>query len=161
MGENIKLVEFIDEKGVTIHELASRMGLSPRTIKRYLKELEEKGLVESRDGLYLLTPVGVKFKKALEVVKSRKEASPYIVTDPFSGNIVPLSFKNYRQLLAIIENELVDKKILDEHVRKYLIEWVKTSIGDEYLVYLLENNIVKNVDDLKEYLSMILKTIED
>ncbi|ADV65059.1 winged helix-turn-helix domain-containing protein [Desulfurococcus mucosus] len=161
MTTSLKLLSLMDENGVAIDKLSSETGLSTRTVKRYLRELEEKGLVEQRGELYALTAAGLKLKKSLQALRARREAPPYIVTDPSSGAQIPLSFRNYKQLLAIIDAGLADKSVLEEHMRKYLATWVKDSLGDEYLAYLLETGAIKNLDDLKNYLETILKALGD
>lgn len=160
MDRYLKLVELIDENGVTIGDLASKTGLSTSTLRRYLRELEAAGLVARRDDLYVTTEVGLKLKRSMQALRRTREAEPYIVTDPSSGVAVPLSFRSYEQLLAIIDGRLVDEKILMEHVRRYLPAWARNSLGDEYLAYLIESGAIKSLEDLKKYIKAVLEALE-
>jgi len=160
MPTGIRLVESIDEAGTTLEELSSRTGLSHSTLKRYLRELEKNGFIEKKDELFVLTNTGLLLKKTLQSLKSGRSPQPYIVTDPSSGQPLPLSFRNYRQLLAIIDYGLADKRVLEEHARKYLAKWARESLGDVYLAYMLENGLIKSLEDLRRYIEMILDALE-
>jgi len=160
MSTGIRLVESIDEAGTTFEELSSRTGLSHSTLRRYLRELERNGFIERKGELFVLTSTGLLLKKALQSLKSGRSPQPYIVTDPSTSQPLPLSFRNYRQLLAIIDYGLADRSVLEEHVRKYLAKWARESLGDEYLAYMLENGLIKSLEDLRRYIEMILDALE-
>jgi len=72
---------------------------------------------------------------------------------------VPLSFRDYRQLLAVIESGLAEPRILEEHMKKYLAKWVREALGDEYLAHMLERGQIKTLEDLKRYIEMILDAL--
>lgn len=145
------------DRKINIDNAAKLLNISTSTIKKYLNILVKDGYLDKREDGYYLTPLGEKLLNTIKSIKNGLQASsPYVLTDPNSGSPIPLIFKNYKQLLSIIENEFVDKNVLDYHFEKYMINWFKNSIGDEYLLELFNRGIVKNIDDLKNYLKQIM-----
>jgi len=159
MPSALRLLEHLGESGSTIVELSSKTGLSFSTLRRYLRELENSGLVEKRGELFAPTEKGLLLGKTLRNLRSGRAAQPYIVTDPSTGQPVPLSFRDYRQLLALIEGGLADSRILEEHMKKYMAKWVREALGDEYLAYMLESGQIRTLEDLKRYIEMILDVL--
>jgi len=159
MPSALRLLEHLGEAGSTIGELSSKTGLSPSTVRKYLRELENSELVEKRGELFAPTEKGLLLGKTLRNLRARRAAQPYIVTDPSTGQPVPLSFRDYRQLLAIIESGLVEARILEEHAKKYLAKWVREALGDEYLAHMLESGQIKTLEDLKKYIEMMLDVL--
>jgi len=159
MPSALRLLEYLGEGGSTIGELSSKTGLSPSTVRKYLRELEKSGLVERRGELFAPTEKGLLLGKTLRNLRSGRAAQPYIVTDPSTGQPVPLSFRDYRQLLAVIDSGLTDSRILEEHVKRYLSKWVREALGDEYLAHMLESGQIKTLEDLKKYIEMILNAL--
>jgi len=159
MPSALRLLEYLVEAGSTIGELSSRTGLSPSTVRKYLRELERGGLVERRGELFAPTEKGLLLGKTLHNLRSRRAAQPYIVTDPSTDQPIPLSFRDYRQLLAVIESGLAEPRILEEHMKRYLAKWIREALGDEYLAHMLESGQIKTLEDLKKYIEMILNAL--
>jgi len=159
MASALRLLEHLGESGSTIVELSSKTGLSLSTIRRYLRELEKSGLVEKRGELFAPTERGLLLRRTLQNLRSGRAAQPYIVTDPSTGHPVPLSFRDYRQLLALIEGGLAEPRILEEHMKRYLAKWVREALGDEYLAHMLERGQIKTLEDLKRYIEMVLNAL--
>jgi len=148
---------FTAENNTINPEIAARkLNIQVNTVKKYLKALMDEGLIEpSGPGLYRLTDKG---RMLLEsIIKSRKSGEKYIVTNPATGEPLPLTFSNYEQLLAIYKNNLAPVEVLEEHLRRgYLTAWVK-SIGDTYLAELLEKGVIRDSKNLVEYLEKIVE----
>ncbi len=153
------LFEADDQEILDTDKLVNSLGLSRSTIKRYLKELEKQGFLEKIDvNKYKLTENGLKLKQSLFRALEVKEVAPYIITDPASGQPLPLAVKNHEQLFVIIKYGLVDSKILDEHIRrKYLSKWLRDEIGDEYLASLIDYGRIDSSEKLLEYLEEIVR----
>ncbi|MFN3268838.1 MAG: winged helix-turn-helix domain-containing protein, partial [Zestosphaera sp.] len=75
------------EGEVTCHELSELVGLSRSTMRRYLRELLEEGLViEVSKGTYALTDKGRRVKESLKnILAEVSEDKAYVVTDPGTG----------------------------------------------------------------------------
>jgi len=68
---------------VDINEIASKLGVNSSTVRKYLKLLEKEGLVEKIEtNTYRLTPRGLNYIEFIKKLSIKKEAPPYVVTDP-------------------------------------------------------------------------------
>ncbi len=152
-----KLIMLADEKDVIDIENASQvLGVSPSTIRKYVQQLISEGIVEKTvDGKYVLTKLGVSIKKAVKMSTSKNIPS-YVITDVSTGQPIPLSFNSYEQLYAIITYQLAPRDVLEHHLRNYLSEWVRSSIGDEVLAEKISRGEIATIEDLKKYLEFIL-----
>lgn len=153
----ILLSSTIDKK-IDVENACKLTKVSVSTVKKYLSSLVKEGYLEKREDGYYLTTIGEKLLNVLKNIQIGFQAkSPYVITDPPSGSAIPLSFRNYKQLLSIIECEFIDRNIVEYHFEKYMIEWIKNSLGDEFLLDLINKGIVKNIDDLENYLKQIIE----
>ncbi|WP_440059536.1 winged helix-turn-helix domain-containing protein [Thermogladius sp. 4427co] len=159
----LRIIGLADENGfLDASRVQESLGLSSSSVRKYLRMLEKEGLVERVGGGFKLTEKGARLKKTLQLVKEKKVAEPYYVTEPETGRAIPLSFRDYRQLYAIIEYRLVDPEILEKHLRMgYIAQWARAALGDEYLAYLIERGEVKNLIDLKNYLKNMLSIVDE
>lgn len=142
------------EGEVRCDELSELVGLSRSTVRRYLRELLEEGLViEISKGTYALTDKGRRVKESLQrILREVGEEMAYVVTDPNTGALVPLKIKSLKQLYVVVKHGLVPEEVLREHLRRgYISEWVKNVLGDEELARKL------SVEDLSE----IVKVLEE
>uniref|UniRef100_A0A7C2FC65 DeoR family transcriptional regulator n=1 Tax=Thermosphaera aggregans TaxID=54254 RepID=A0A7C2FC65_9CREN len=152
-----KLIMLADEKDVIdIGDASQVLGVSPSTIRKYVQQLISEGIVEKTvDGKYVLTKLGVSIKKAVNMSTSKNIPS-YVITDVSTGQPIPLSFNSYEQLYAIITYQLAPRDVLEHHLRNYLSEWVRSSIGDEVLAEKISRGEIATIEDLKKYLEFIL-----
>ncbi len=159
-----KIILVSDEIGVIDPRTVSeKLGLSISTVKKYIKNLVNEGLIVYKDGVFKLTEKGEALKKSLLNLRKIMEqgTSPYVVTDPSSGAPIPLSIKNYEQLYIVIEYELAPRPLLEEHFRRgYIAKWIKEVLGDEYFIKLYDEGRIKTLDDLKNYIKSIIKLIK-
>ncbi|OYT40089.1 MAG: MarR family transcriptional regulator [Desulfurococcales archaeon ex4484_58] len=155
---------FYNDQGVLDPiKLSRQLGIHINTVKKYLRLLEREGFVKGTDyGDYRITDRGWRFIDSLKKVLTKKEKPPYILTDPSTGQPVPLSINNYEQLYIAVKHGLVSKEILDEHLRRgYLVEWFKNALGDEFLVEKIRRGEIKGIDDLVKYLEKIIDLSRD
>ncbi len=159
-----KIILASNEKGIMDPKaISEKLGLSISTVRKYIKNLVNEGLVIYRDGVFELTEKGEALKKSLLKLRNKVEQgiSPYLVTDPDTGVSIPLSIKNYEQLYVVIEYDLVPRNVLEEHFRRgYLAKWIKEVLGDEYFTKLYSEGKIKTLDDLKNYIKNIIKLIK-
>lgn len=148
-----------EDGAIDLARAKSSMGISQATLRKYITLLSREGLVEKRGGGVFLTPRGFKLLKTLKVVKEGGKAPPYVLTSPDTGLPIPLSFSTYKQLYAIIAEELAESRVVEYHLRNYMEGWLR-SLGDEYLLDLVKEGKVKSVEDLKNYLEKILSVAE-
>ncbi len=143
--------------------LANVLKINVNTVKKYLRILWEEGFVKPHGvGEYMVTEKGKKLINSINNIRGRRDAPSYILTDPSTGQAIPLSIKNYKQLYAVIKYGLVPYNILLEHIRRgYLIEWLRNSIGDQYLADLMERGKIKSIEDLLKYLDKVIDLIEE
>jgi len=141
-----------------------RLNVIPSTAKRYIRELLKKGYIrEVRPGLYALTDEGVTLKKSLKnlLEKNIEENLGYIVTDPSTGNPVPVKITNIYQFYAIVKYNLIPQDILIEHIRKgYLAKWIRDVLGDLDLADFLDNKRDISVNELLSTLEERLKILD-
>jgi len=157
-----KLLLQLEKEELSPEALAKKLGVHVNTIKKYLRLLEREGLVKIA-GLdnYTLTEKGKLFLTSIKKIANANEHT-YVVTNPDTGEPIPLSFNNYKQLLIIYKYGLVTRDILEEHFKRgYITEWIKNSIGDEYLVKKIEEGEVKSLKDLIEYIEKIVNIVEE
>ncbi len=146
-----------DDKKIDINKASELLKISASTVRKYLNLLVKEGFIEKREDGFYLTSLGEKFLKTIKSIKTDFQASsPYFITDLSTGVPIPLSFKNYKQLLCIIKNEFVDKNTLELHFKQYMINWIKNSLNDEFLLELTNRGLIKNIDDLKNYLENLI-----
>ncbi|MEZ0394414.1 MAG: winged helix-turn-helix domain-containing protein [Desulfurococcaceae archaeon] len=158
-----KVVMYADESGVlSASAVREKMGIEASSLKKYLRALMREGLIERlEEDKYVLTDLGKALKRSLENLRGNIGAPKYVVTDPSSNREVPLQFSNYKQLLAIIENDLVDRRLLEQHLQRgYIAEWASSGLGDEFLRMLIRGGAIKSLDDLANYIRSILSVIE-
>ncbi len=143
------------EGEVRCDELSELVGLSRSTVRRYLRELLEEGLViETSRGIYALTDKGRRIKESLQRVSTEvSEEMAYVVTDLNTGAPVPLKIKSLKQLYVIVKHGLAPKEVLGDHLRRgYVSEWVRNVLGDEELARKLStedlSGIVKVLEEL-------------
>lgn len=143
------------EGEVRCDELSELVGLSKSTLRRYLRELLEEGLViEVSRGTYALTDKGRRVKESLKSVLAEvSDDKAYVVTDPATGAPVPLKIKSLKHLYVVIRYGLVPEEVLREHLRRgYISEWVKNVLGDEELAKKLSttelSDVVKTIEEL-------------
>jgi len=159
-----KIVLASNENGIIDPKAVSeKLGLSISTVKKYIKNLENEGLIIYKDGVFKLTNKGEALKKSLLKLRNKAEQgiSPYLVTEPDTGVLIPLSIKNYEQLYVVIKYGLAPRNILEEHFRRgYLAKWIKEVLGDEYFAKLYSEGKIKTLDDLKNYIKNMIKLIK-
>lgn len=157
-----KLLFYFNKEKTSPEMLAKKVGVHINTVKKYLKFLEREGLVKTVGfNEYVLEEKGKLFITSIKkIIEKNKHA--YVVTDPDSGEAIPVSFKDYKQLFIIYKYELVPRNILEEHFKKgYIINWIKNSMGDEYLLKKIENGEIKNLKDLINYIEKIISVVEE
>ena len=140
----------------SVEELATKLGVSPKTAKRYAAELVRMGLIvekgsgrfaTSDKGLFLLESCGIK-----ERLVGDKEA--YIFTDE-KGASVPLKVNSIEKLYAVVKYRLVPEDVLRHHLEKgYLAKWVAEQLGARLLAERLAN--VKTVEQFEKLLEEYL-----
>ncbi|MEM1628589.1 MAG: winged helix-turn-helix domain-containing protein [Desulfurococcaceae archaeon] len=150
-----------DNNVIDIPMVVEKTGLSSETIKKYLKKLVQEGLVERRGDSYVLTEIGVRFRDSLKALMNRRDAPPYVITDPMTGSPIHLSFKNYEQLLAIIKTGLVDETIVEKHLEKYMARWIRDALGDSYAEFLITQGKIKTAKDLERYLETMIFLVRE
>ncbi len=159
-----KIILASNEKGIIDPKaISEKLGLSISTVRKYIKNLVNEGLIIYKDGVFELTEKGEALKKSLLKLRNKVEQgiSPYLVTDPDTGAPIPLSIKNYEQLYIVIEYGLAPRNVLEEHFRRgYLAKWIKEVLGDEYFTKLYSEGKIKTLDDLKNYIKNIIKLIK-
>lgn len=145
-----------DNEEFDVESIGKRLNVIPSTAKRYVRELLRKGYIKTvRLGVYVLTDEGIRLKNSLGNLLKRKinEELGYILTDPVTGNPVPIKITNIYQLYAIIKYGLVSQDILLEHIRRgYLVKWIKDVLGDNDLADLLDSR--RNIS-LNEFLGIL------
>ncbi len=159
-----KIILASNDKGIIDPKtISEKLGLSISTVRKYIKNLMNEGLLIYKDGVFKLTEKGEALKKSLLKLKDKAEQgiSSYLVTDPDTGAPIPLSIKNYEQLYVVIEYGLAPRNVLEGHFRRgYLAKWIKEVLGDEYFTKLYSEGKIKTIDDLKNYIKNIIKLIK-
>jgi len=152
-----KLITIADENNtIDIAKASQFLGVSPLTVRKYIQQLVSEGVVEKTgEGKYVLTRLGVSIKKVVSA-STLKNTPRYVITDTSTGQPVSLSFNSYEQLYAIIAYQLAPRDILEHHLKNYLAEWVRSSIGDEILAEKIVKGEIATIEDLKKYLEFIL-----
>jgi len=152
-----KLITIADENNaIDIAKASQLLGVSLSTVRKYIQQLVSEGVVEkTREGKYVLTRLGVSIKKVVSA-STLKNIPSYVITDTSTGQPVSLSFNNYEQIYAIIAYQLAPREILEHHLKNYLAEWVRSSIGDEILAEKIVKGEIATIEDLKKYLEFIL-----
>ncbi|MFZ8791182.1 MAG: DeoR family transcriptional regulator [Thermosphaera aggregans] len=152
-----KLITIADENNtIDIAKASQLLGVSPLTVRKYIQQLVSEGVVEKTgEGKYVLTRLGVSIKKVVSA-STLKNTPRYVITDTSTGQPVSLSFNSYEQLYAIIAYQLAPRDILEHHLKNYLAEWVRSSIGDEILAEKIVKGEIATIEDLKKYLEFIL-----
>ncbi len=159
------LIHFHDDKA-TLEELKESTGLASSSIKKYLNVLEARGFVKRAgypSNIFILTNKGRLLKETIISLRSLppEKIPEYIITDPNTGTPVPLRVRNHKQLLAILKYGLVEPEVFMEHVkRKYLVEWLRSSLGDKYLSALIESGEIKTIDEFINEVEKIVKILE-
>lgn len=148
-----------DENGfLDLSQIQQKLNLTMSSLRRYIRILERDGFVSRSEKGFVLTEKGMKLKKTVQALKEKRDAPAYYITDPSTGQPVPLSFRNYSQLYAILAYGLVDKSLIEKHIAQgYLSNWAREALGDEYLASLIQGGEVKNASDLLAYLKMIIQ----
>jgi len=156
-----KILFTIDSDILEIDSISHKTGISRSTIRKYLKQLEKEGLVKQVDDYrFMLTDKGRLFKECVMSI-FRDQGSPYILTDPGSGQPLILSFRNYRQLLAIYKYGLAPREVLEEHFKRgYIQNWIKEGVKDRLLLEELNSGRIKSFEDLITYLEKILSIVD-
>ncbi len=146
-----------------IQSISKRLNVIPSTAKRYIRELLKKGYIrEIRPGLYALTDEGTALKNSLKNLLEKKveENLGYVLTDPSTGNPVPVKITNIYQLYAIVKYRLVPENILLEHIRRgYLAKWIRDVLEDLDLADFLENNRDISINEFLDVLEERLKIL--
>jgi len=152
-----KLITIADENNtIDIAKASQLLGVSPLTVRKYIQQLVSEGVVEKTgEGKYVLTRLGVSIKRVVSA-STLKNTPRYVITDTSTGQPVSLSFNSYEQLYAIIAYQLAPRDILEHHLKNYLAEWVRSSIGDEILAEKIVKGEIATIEDLKKYLEFIL-----
>ncbi|MEO3994007.1 MAG: winged helix-turn-helix domain-containing protein [Desulfurococcaceae archaeon TW002] len=147
------------EGEVRYDELSELVGLSKYTLRRYLRELLEEGLViEVSKGTYALTDKGRRIKESLKSILTEvSDDKAYVVTDPGTGVPVPLRIKSLKHLYVVMKHGLAPEEVLREHLKRgYVSEWVKNVLGDEELAKkLVTEDLSGVVKVLEELISLI------
>lgn len=148
---------------INASEVASRLGINASTVRKYLKSLEKEGLVERVDpGTYRLTQRGLSYVEFVKKLSLKREAPPYVVTDPSRGEPLQLKISSYEQLYAVIEYKLAPLEVIDEHIRKgFLAIWVRDGVGDQRLYELLTSGSISSSIELKKYLEDTIGLIKE
>ncbi len=153
-----------DGEELDIQSISRKLNVISSTARRYVRELVKKGyLRETRPGYYALTSEGKLFRNSLKNLlrKDVDEHLGYVITDPFTGNPVPIRVTNIQQLYAVVKYGLVPSDILAEHIRRgYLTKWVNDVLGDHDLANMLENNRDMSIDQLLAVLEERLKILD-
>lgn len=155
---------FLNENGVLkLDNIATKLGVSLNTVKKYVRMLGKEGLVEKIDeNTFRLTNLGSLFVKSVRNILERKSVPSYVVTDPVKGEPLQLKLSSYKQLYAILEFNLAPQEIINEHIRRgFLQNWVKDGVGDEYLYELMRSNVVNDSTKLLNYLREVIKVTEE
>ena len=147
-----------------VRSVGRRLKVIPSTAKRYIRELLKKGYIrEVRPGLYTLTNEGIALKNSLKNLLEKKieENLGYVLTDPSTGNPVPVKITNIYQLYAIVKYNLIPENILLEHIRRgYLAKWIRDVLGDLDLADFLDNKRDISVNELLSILEERLKILD-
>lgn len=144
-----------EDGSIDIPYLLGFLGLSRRTLNKYIAWLKREGLVEKKGDKVYLTPLGLKLARILRLVRNGATAPRYVLTDPATGTPLAVSFANYAQLYALLFIDLVDKQVVEYHLSNYMENWFRV-LGDEYIVEIIRTGRVKTANDLKSYLEKIL-----
>lgn len=158
----------VDENGwtkTTVKEIASGIGLSERQVKYQIKELKNKGILESKVGRYPRFLIG-QHSASLKILKGQHSAPlnpsgksvPIIVNEDRVNRAAPDFFhikKQHEKLadaMAIVPDELKGK------VPKTAINWwlFENYQGLDYLKYLARVSLGSHVkNNLKYYMKGI------
>ncbi|AFK51523.1 regulatory protein, MarR [Thermogladius calderae 1633] len=158
---HLKILLLSDENGyLDLGSVQQKLNLTMSSLRKYVRQLEKDGLVARSEKGLVLTEKGLKLKKTILNLKTKRDVPAYLITDPSTGQPVPVSFKSYAQLYALLAYDLVDKTLVDKHIAQgYLANWARDAVGDEYLASLIQSGGVKNSNDLLSYLKMILQLV--
>jgi len=128
--KQVDLLRVLAETGeMTLEELASRLGVSRSTVKRYVLSLEKRGLVARLGGMVRLTPEG---RRAAGVEGGGGGVLPLVFSTP--SGAVPLRVKSLRQLYAVIHYGLLEPEELEYMLRVGCISsWLRLVLGEEEL----------------------------
>ncbi|MEM3346243.1 MAG: MarR family transcriptional regulator [Desulfurococcaceae archaeon] len=151
-----RILLYADESGVIdIPRLQQFLELSRKTLNKYVARLAREGLVEKRGERVYLTSLGLKMVRTLRLIREGKTAPRYVLTDPSTGNPIPMFFSNHLQLYALLAYNFVDEQLLEHHLRNYMEAWFR-DLGDEFMVELIKMGKIKSTYDLRNYLEKLL-----
>ena len=156
-----KILFTVDGDTLEIESISQKTGISRSTVRKYLKQLEKEGLVKQVDEFrFTLTDKGRLFKECVTGIL-KDQGSTYVLTDPGTGQPLTLSFRNYKQLLAIYKYGLAPREVLEEHFKRgYIQNWIKEGVKDKLLAEELNTGGIKTFEDLITYLEKILSIVD-
>lgn len=153
-----RAVKMLNSVGLefSIEELATKLGVSLKTAKRYAVELVKMGLVVEKDsGRFAVSDKGLLLLEGGSV-KGRLvgNGEAYVFTDE-KGAPVILKVNSIEKLLIVVKHGLVPEEVLKLHLEKgYLVKWVSEQFGARLLAKQLAN--VKTVESFVKLLEECL-----
>lgn len=154
MGMSSKrLLKLLSNVGteLSFNDLLTMSGLSPSTLRKYIKELVEMGYIVEKNGRYVISE---KAKLVLEGEKlghkivSRDAA--YLFTDE-KGLPLPLMIDSVEKLYIAVKYGFVSPEIVVEHIaRGYLTKRLSEALGAHILAKHISNT--KNIEEILKIL---------
>jgi len=140
----------------SVEELATKLGVLPKTARRYAMDLVRMGFVVERSGnKFAVTDKGL-FLLESSSVKERQagDREAYVFTDE-NGVPIPLKVSSIEKLYIAVKHGLIPENILRLHLEKgYLAKWVAEQLSAKLLAERLTS--VKTVEQLVKLLEEYL-----
>jgi len=154
------LLELYEEGPLDSIEIAKRLKIKEKSVKKYLKPLISQDFVRKLDEKFLLTNRGNFFINSITNSLSEvKEEEEYVFRD-LNGNAITLAIRDLKQLCAVIELNLVDREIILHHLKsRYLSRWIENSVRDNYLANEILELLEKTSE--KELIDRVLDLIKE
>jgi len=157
-----RLLIYADKGVLRCESLAKKLGISVNTVKKYLRLLEREGMIKASGiDAYVLTNRGMLLLKSLKNIAGATPP-PYRVVDPISGELIPITIKNYLQLYVVIKYGLIPEDAVNAYIKSGdLIKWFEQHVGDLYLAEEVKKGRIKSARDLVEYLEKVINLMRE
>jgi predicted transcriptional regulator len=153
-----RVVEILSSVGseFTLSDLVEKLGISPRTAKKYITDMLRSGFITTLGDKYTVSERGLMLLEALRVKStSTSPDSAYVFTDE-KGSPVTLRIDSVAKLYAAVKYGLVPRSVVEHHLEKgYLAKWLSDVLNAKMLAKRVAS--VKSLEELvallEEYLS--------
>ena len=153
MVSKSRVVEILSNVGseFTLEEVVSKLGISHKTAKKYLRDLLKAGYIAVKNEKYVISEKGYLLLEATRVKNvSASVDQAYVFTDENGAPFI-LKIDTITKLYVAVKYSLVPENIVKQHLEKgYLTKWISEVLGAKILSENLAN--IKSIKELIELL---------